>query len=290
MAASPITSTSLPKDISFAAAAAHPYVHSLFPKRQQKKMSITQTYYLAHTARKKLTREASRADHDLRLLVGHANFLDSLMLDLAEAEREQERWFNQTVSGASRASMDTEPRHIQWASTLVEEPEEDWDPEDASDLDSDLSDSDSEEEDDFDFDESDFVINAPVRRRAPSPVAPIMEPTLLEDEDDEDTDSDFEYDDAEDLAELSLTRSPSRQSPPELLADSDDSSEDEALPPSPPQPTLESFDEKEPAAIPIPLAESHHTDLFEPGYYVSQEQGAKSSRHTDYDVMSWMPL
>ena len=98
-------------------------------------MSITQTYYLAHAARKKLTREASRADHDLRLLVGHANLLDSLMLDLADAEQEQERWFNQTVSGVSKSAPSSDARHIQWAETVVEDPEEDWDPEDASDLD-----------------------------------------------------------------------------------------------------------------------------------------------------------
>jgi len=262
---SPITST-FPKDSSFTSAAS-PYFESLFRRRQQKKMSITQTYYLAHTARKKLTREASRADHDLRLLVGHANLLDSVMLDLADAEREQERWFNQTVSGASKASQE-EARHIQWASasTVVEASEEDWDPEDASDLESDLSDSD--EGDDSDFDENDFVINTPVRRRAPSPVAPMPEP-LLEEEDD--TDSDFEYDDAEDLQELSLTRSPSRQLPPELLADLDDSSEDEATPPSPPQPTLEAFDEKEHSATTIPLSGSQ-PHMFESGLYVPQDQ------------------
>ncbi|KAJ5614248.1 hypothetical protein N7528_007902 [Penicillium herquei] len=256
------------KDTSLASAAsASPYFTSLVRRRQQKKMSITQTYYLAHTARKKLTREASRADHDLRLLVGHANLLDSLMLDLADAEQEQERWFNQTVSGAAKAQE--EPRHIQWASTVVEEPEEDWDPEDASDLDSDVSDSDE----DSDIDESEFAINAPIRRRAPSPVAPVAlipEPILMEDEDD-DTDSDFEYDDMEDLEELSLTRSPSRQSPPELLADSDDESEDDSLPPSPPQPALETFNEKEASSTAIPLGDSQ-PHLFEPGYYVSQEQ------------------
>ena len=52
-------------------------------------MSITQTYYLSHKARAKLSREAAQPDHDLRLLVGHANLLDSLMLELAEAEQEQ---------------------------------------------------------------------------------------------------------------------------------------------------------------------------------------------------------
>ncbi|KAJ6099772.1 hypothetical protein N7467_001307 [Penicillium canescens] len=245
-------------------ASASPYFDSLVKRRQQKKMSITQTYYLAHTARKKLTREASRADHDLRLLVGHANLLDSLMFDLADAEREQERWFNQTVSGATKASSND--RHIQWASTstVAEEPE-DWE-EDTSDLDSDVSDS-----DDSDYDESDFVINTPVRRRAPSPVAPFHE-DLLEEDDADDTDSDFEYDDAEDLDELSLTRSPSRQSPPELLADSDGESEDEATPPSPPQPALESFDEKEPATTAIALAGSEQAHLFEQGYFGAQEQ------------------
>lgn len=256
--------TNPPKDTSFASAAS-PYFNSLFRRRQQKKMSITQTYYLAHTARKKLTREASRADHDLRLLVGHANLLDSLMLDLADAEREQERWFNQTVSGATKAQE--ESRHIQWASTVVEEPEEDWEAEDASDLDSDISDSDEEDDD---FEEAGFAINVPVRRRTPTPVAPI-EPTLMEDED-EDTDSDFEYDEDEDLHELSLTRSPSRQSPPELLTDSDGESEDEVLPPSPPQPTLEAFDEKAPNTTAIPLAGDDQPHLFETGYYVSQDQ------------------
>ncbi|KAJ5790603.1 uncharacterized protein N7518_007614 [Penicillium psychrosexuale] len=236
-----------------------PYFDSLLRRRQDKKMSITQTYYLAHTARKKLTREASRADHDLRLLVGHANLLDSLMYDLADAEREQERWFNQTVSGATKASAPapSSRQHVQWASTVVEEPEEDWDPEDASDVDSELS-------DDSDYDESEFIINTPPRRRAPSPVAH-FEDLLEEDDDDDDTDSDFEYDEADDLDELSLTRSSSRQSPPELLVDLDGDSEDEATPPSPLQPTLESFHEKEPTTTAITLANSDQPHLFEQG-------------------------
>jgi hypothetical protein len=249
---------------TIAAAAASPYFDSLVRRRQQKKMSITQTYYLAHTARKKLTREASRADHDLRLLVGHANLLDSLMFDLADAEREQERWFNQTVNGATKSSPPSSRQHIQWASTVVEEPEE-WEQEEeeASDSDSDASDSDSE------YDESDFIINPP-RRRAPSPVAFFHE-DLLEEDEGEDTDSDFEYDDAEDLDELSLTRSPSRQSPPELLADSDnDSDDDAAMPPSPPQPQLEAFNEK--ASADITLAVDDQPHLFEQGYFGVREQ------------------
>ncbi|KAL4820016.1 hypothetical protein BDW67DRAFT_153131 [Aspergillus spinulosporus] len=231
------------------------YFNLLTRKRQQKKMSITQTYYLAHTARRKLTREASRADHDLRLLVGHANLLDSLMLDLADAEQEQERWFNQTVSGATKGAYRPENQHhIQWAETLVEEPEEDWDPEDLSDEDSDLS-----EEEDSDSEED----YAPVRRRAPSPVAIVTE-TELEDYD-SDSDSEYDYDDAEDLDELALTRSPSRQ-PPELSHDEDDS-EDDSMPPSPPQPVLESFDEKQ-AHTEVTLADPD----FEHRYYVQPAQ------------------
>ncbi|EAW06442.1 uncharacterized protein ACLA_081300 [Aspergillus clavatus NRRL 1] len=231
-------------------------------------MSITQTYYLAHTARKKLTREASRADHDLRLLVGHANLLDSLMMDLADAEQEQERWFNQTVNGATTAASPVpESRHIQWADTVVEEPEEDWDPEDASDLDSDVSDdSDYDGEDYYEEEQTFAAIQLPVRARAPSPVAIITE-TEVEDFD-SDSDSDFEYDDVEDLEELTLTRSPSRQTPPELSSDSDEESEDDSGPPSPQQPTLANFSEKQAQSTELPLADPE----FGQGYYVSEQE------------------
>lgn len=210
------------------------YFNSLTKNRQQKKMSITQTYYLAHTARRKLTREASRSDHDLRLLVGHANLLDSLMLDLADAEQEQERWFNQTVSGATKSAYRADQQQIQWAETLVEEPEEDWDPEDLSEEDSDLSEEESDYEEDY----------TPVRPRAPSPTAIVTE-TELEDDQDSESESEFEYDDAENLDDLALTRSPSRQSPPELSHDEDEDSEDDSMPPSPPQPVVETFNEKQ---------------------------------------------
>ena len=84
-------------------------------------MSITQTYFLAHSARGKLSKEAARGDHDLRLLVGHANMLDSLMLDLANAEQEQERWFNKTVTGAHEEDEETQS-HVE---TIQEEEEDD---------------------------------------------------------------------------------------------------------------------------------------------------------------------
>jgi hypothetical protein len=87
------------------------------PPKKKQRMSLTQTYYVASAARSKLGREAGRADHNLRLLVGHANLLDSLMLELQDAEREQEAWFNQSVRTASKPD---EQRHVQWIDSIPE--------------------------------------------------------------------------------------------------------------------------------------------------------------------------
>jgi len=185
------------------------------PPQKKQKMSLTQTYYIAASARSKLGKEACRADHDLRLLVGHANLLDSLMIELQDAERQQEAWFNQTMAKASKTE---EPRHIQWADNIVEEDEE--------------SDSDSESDFDDDFD------MIPMPRRIAQ--APIQISTV---EVDEDEDEEEYYDDMEDDAELTLTRVPSQiQSPPELVYEED--SDDDTPPTSPPTASLE-FSEKE---------------------------------------------
>jgi hypothetical protein len=183
------------------------------PPQKKQKMSLTQTYYIAASARSKLGKEACRADHNLRLLVGHANLLDSLMIELQDAERQQEAWFNQTMAKASKAE---EPRHIQWADSIEEEDEE--------------SDSDSESECDEDFD------MVPLPRRIA--LAPVQISSMEVDEDEEDF-----YDDMEDDSDLALTRVPSQsQSPPELTYEED--SDDESPPASPPNSTLE-FSEKE---------------------------------------------
>lgn len=206
---------------------------------KRKTMSITQTYFLAHKARAKLSSEAARPDHDLRLLVGHANLLDSLMLDLADAEREQESWFNQSVRGATKdTTTSNKDRHIQWADSVVEEPEEDWQAEDAdSDLSSD-SDSDFDEEEDEDVEMADAVSLRRVPSNPNKPI-PTLRYTRYEDDDVEADD-----DEEEDFAQLTLTRSPSHSaSPPELDHDSD-SSEDESMPPSPPTAALPTFSEK----------------------------------------------
>lgn len=187
------------------------------PVQQQKKMSITQTYYLAHTARGKLSKEADRADHDLRLLVGHANLLDSLMLDLANAEKEQEHWFNQTVRSAAKSTR--KDRHVQWADAVIEDEEEDFsDSDSSSDSDSDYFEEEEEEEEE---DESHL-------RRASAPITVITEHEVS-DEDEEDTDR------------LTLTRSPSRQSPPELLDDLSSDSDEDSMPPSPESVTMNTF-------------------------------------------------
>ena len=173
------------------------FAHSqIRPATHKKTMSVTQTYYLAHKARAKLSREAAQPDHDLRLLVGHANLLDSLMIELADAEREQERWFNQTVANNKAAAQQSANRRVQWADRIDEQPEEEYEE------DSDSSDSDSDS--DFDGDED------------------VAMP---------ETQDDLE----EDYAQLELVRTPSHSSsPPELLVDHDsEESDDENMPPSP---------------------------------------------------------
>jgi hypothetical protein len=207
-------------------------------------MSLSQTYYIASSARSKLGREASRPDHNLRLLVGHANLLDSLMLELQEAEREQERWFNQTVQKAQKAE---EPKHIQWVDTIVEEDEED--------AESDSDDSDSE------YDESDFVMTSPLRRLKSPPVTI----TSQEVEDDMDSDEEGYIDDMEDVPELALTRTSSQHnSPPELVDDSD--SDDESPPTSPPQPMMDfSFDDEKHS-----LSAKEQEAFLENGFFIPE--------------------
>lgn len=199
---------------------------SQLPPKKKQRMSLTSTYMVASTARSKLGREAGRADHNLRLLVGHANLLDSLMLELQEAEREQEAWFNQSVRKASKPE---EPRRVQWLDQISEMEE---------------ADSDDEEDDASDVDEDEMLFDIPVRK-IKSPAVQISSAEL------EDEDSDAEYDDEFEDNELILRRSPSKHSPPELsLDDEEDSdsedSEDEC--PSPADTVLE-LSEKQRQAI-----------------------------------------
>ncbi|KAG9246233.1 hypothetical protein BJ878DRAFT_417406 [Calycina marina] len=236
----------------------HSRTSSVSPLKR-KAMSITQTYYLAHTARGKLSSEASRADHNLRLLVGHANLLDSLMIDLAEAEQAQESWFNQSVQKASRSE---DPRHVQWADSIIEEPDEHWAAEDAESFDS---------ESEYDSD-GEVELETASLRRVPSRIVTSF------------TGVKEEFDDGEeDLGGLALhlTHSHSNSSPPELDHDSDDSSEDESMPPSPPSDVLSSFSERQREQIattgfyskPTPsIPESSEQTFFDKGFYLPSRQ------------------
>lgn len=192
-------------------------------------MSITQTYFLAHSARGKLSREAARADHDLRLLVGHANMLDQLMIDLATAEQEQERWFNQSLSG-------TREKEVTHEDTIVEEPEADWEAEDA------------ESEDESDYEEEQ------------------IKPTSS-------TEVDMEEDDEQDDS-LALTRTVSRHSPPELTLDDDSDSDDEHMPPSPPNLSVDTLTAKQSSPVnTIALYPSTKSESLESdGIYLSTRQ------------------
>ena len=187
------------------------------PPQKKQKMSLTQTYYVASTARSKLGREAGRPDHNLRRLVGHANLLDNLMVELADAEREQEAWFNQSIKKNSKPE---EPKHIQWIDTIEEDPEEE-----------DESDSDSDDE----YDEDAELYAIPLRKIKSPPVT-------FSSQEIEDEDMDAEYDEEYD-EEHALIRVASKHSPPELTHDDSDS-EDESMPNSPEEASLE-YSEKE---------------------------------------------
>jgi hypothetical protein len=184
-------------------------------------MSITQTFYLAHKARSKLSNEAARSDHNLRLLVGHANLLDSLMIHISEAEAEQDKWYSSTVRGNEQA----------W-----EESEYDNDEEKYGSLPADYdSDSDSSVSDDSDYDLEEALevasLPSPVEHRFLASNQTTVIGVLEVEEDDLDDD----YEDDEDDDSLSLTRTYSHR-PPSLCSDSSDD-EDESNLPSPEQPT-----------------------------------------------------
>ncbi|KAG4221058.1 hypothetical protein PC116_g30465, partial [Phytophthora cactorum] len=126
------------------------------------------------------------------------------------------------------------------------------------------------DEDDEDMEMTDPL---PPPRISSHTVLPPTSPQLhLMDEDEDD----FEDDD-EDYDPLSLTRSPSPSitSPPELEHDSD-SSEDEAMPPSPPASSIPTFSEKQKESTVTTKyldsrqedEEDNKSDFYSEGYYL----------------------
>ncbi len=163
-------------------------------------LSVAETCYLAHTTRRKLSSEVSRADHDLRVLVGHANFLDSIMVELAEVTREQER---QTIPPAKvETRVSEEPkRRAMIQTTVTEKPADDWETWESEESDS--SDSDSGEERGRSSERTTDIPSLPIRGR-PDDFA-IVSREVDEHEEDE-----------EDYEVLTLVRTLSH-SPPRLL-------------------------------------------------------------------------
>lgn len=209
------------------------------PPTKKQKMSLTQTYYIASTARSKLGQEAAKADHNLRRLVGSANLLDSLMLELAQAEREQEQWFNASVRKASKPDQ---PRRVQWIDTIVEEEDEHSD----SDSDSDMSDDEQEIDDDF----------AHSITTKASKVA--VSSTEIDEDDEDDMYEDMEEEE-DDFEGLQLTRAPSRHSPPELTHEEESDSDEEDLPSSPED-------------TPLPLSDKQRAAIATTAFYDVQSQ------------------
>jgi len=193
-----------------------PHPTSASPPAKKQKMSLTQTYRIASTARSKLGREAARGDHDLRLLVGHANLLDTLMVELADAEREQESWFNEHLRAQAKPEG---PKHVQWFDSILEEHEDDL-----SD-----SDSDSDAESDIDTDDFPVVVQQSPRRRSVSPPPPVASSYAVEDDDEEE---DYENDEEHALSRVSSHT-------PDLIHEDSEESDDDSMPPSPPTSTME---------------------------------------------------
>lgn len=191
--------------------------HTTQPRPAKKaRMSLTQTYAIASSARTKLSREAGYADHRLRYLVGHANLLDQLMVELADAERESENWLNQSIREAAKPA---EPRRVQWLDSIAEEYD---------------NDDEEEEDEEEEFEHTDLFTVMPKIKQAPVFVST------------SDDDAVFDIDSEDE--DLVLTRSPDSQySPPELTLDDSDSeyeSEDDEAPVSPKDTPLQLSDKQ----------------------------------------------
>lgn len=178
------------------------------------------------------------------------------MFELAEAEQEQESWFNQSVRGATKS----EDKHIQWAGAVVEEPAQDWQIEDA---DSSESDSEYDEDEDLDVQTAGFASLQRVSSRSS------FQSMEVDHEEEEEEDL-YEDDGEEDYAMLTLSRTQSHPpSPPELSHDSeDDSSEDESMPSSPLSDALPSFTQIQRQSAHTKLSPSEQAAFFDGGFYL----------------------
>jgi hypothetical protein len=223
-------------------------------------MTVTQTYRLAHTARGKLSAEASRGEYDLRVLVGHANLLDNIMIDLADAEKEQEASYQSNSVRFAPVTITAEELEI---------PEE--------------SDSDSDDEDDDPYEDSkdysdyeDEVGHVEIlsRRTSSRPSMVALAEDLIEEDDGEEEYEDYDYDNAD----LGLVRTQSHtelphheHGVPELVHDSDDSDDESSTSP-PLSPGYASIVVKDFAAVKPQSTPAEA--LHENGFWIPERQQA----------------
>lgn len=132
-------------------------------------MPLAETYFLASKARAKLSREANKADHNLRILVSHANLLDNLM-DSLSAKRKagsiltkpQVTTIHTTTEGTSTTTFGDLPKPDKTQSTvsLIQDDDEEDDEEEmyysSSDEEFEYDEEDSSEEDSDDEEEYGF--------------------------------------------------------------------------------------------------------------------------------------
>lgn len=93
---------------------------------------MTQTYMIAHQARGKLAKEANCPDHNLHRLVCHANMLDTLIVDLAHAEEEQETYLNKLTSSKQKRAKKSKVE--KWTDIVMEKLEDESESDDEQDL------------------------------------------------------------------------------------------------------------------------------------------------------------
>lgn len=91
-------------------------------------MSMAETYFLASKAQSKLTHEASKSNHNLRMLVSHANLLDNLMESLSKKKMVPETPLKQTYSSQYSYNVS----HFSTIHEEDEEEEEDYSEDDYS--------------------------------------------------------------------------------------------------------------------------------------------------------------
>jgi len=162
-------------------------------------LNTAQLSYLARMARGKLLNEAQQIDHNLRLVVIHANLLDSLMVHLAFAQQREYLYPLEAPSYEQGANLWR--RHHQHPFSEEEEEEEE---DEECDSDAEYADSTDDE----------------VEYQQMATVSISSEPT----------DRENDYDQMEDLV---LARTTWRHSPPELVINDDSGTDEEFGPPTP---------------------------------------------------------